>query len=506
MIARKSTLIITTNLIEAILAYVALFFIARFMGPGDYGIIGFATGFVGLFALLSNLGFNQAHIKRVSEGKDLGTCIATFIVTKIGLVSLMATTTILAIFFWKYVLGRGFESTTHETAIFIILVYFVLERLSTIFQITFTAETKIAKAHIPKFIATITRTGAIIFVALMGFGAIELAFAYVFGHLFLFVTGLLLFRKSPVKKPSKDFFKDYSKFAFPLIVVSASAAIMTNIDKVLIQLFWSAEEVGYYFASYRICGFIVVAGASIGQILFPMISDFHSKNDIKQIKKILLSSERYISMITFPMVVGLAVLAEPAVDILLSGSFYPAISVFRILPFFALLSALIIPYNSQFLGMNNPKLSRNRILIMVCFNIVLNITLIPKNIQSLNINLFGLGAYGAAISTVISYCMGLLYCKIAAWRLLKIKINLSIIIHVIAASIMGLVLYLIDYNTIIPILRWYELLLVGLFGLGIYLGILILLKEFTKNDFTFFIDTLNIKKMWKYIKKEIRRE
>ena len=223
MLARKSTLVMATSIIDAALAYVALFFIARCMGPGDYGIIGFAMGFVGLFALLSNLGFNSAHVKRISEGKDLGTCIGTFLVTKLGLVGLMASATVGAVFFWKFVIGGGFESSTHELAIFIILGYFILERISNIFRVTFTAETKIAKTRIPRFIATITRTGAIIFVAVSGFGPIALAFAYVFGHMFLFTTNLLLFRKYPVKKPSKEYFKGYSQFAMPLIIASASA-------------------------------------------------------------------------------------------------------------------------------------------------------------------------------------------------------------------------------------------------------------------------------------------
>jgi hypothetical protein len=40
--------------------------------------------------------------------------------------------------------------------------------------------------------------------------------------------------------------------------------------------------------------------------------------------------------------------------------------------------------------------------------------------------------------------------------------------------------------------------------LGIYLGILYLLREFKKEDFHFFVDTLNIKKMISYIKEEFK--
>lgn len=56
------------------------------------------------------------------------------------------------------------------------------------------------------------------------------------------------------------------------------------------------------------------------------------------------------------------------------------------------------------------------------------------------------------------------------------------------------------------IVRWYHLLGFGLLGLGIYLGILALIREFTMEDFDFLIDTLNIRKMFEmfvYIRYEI---
>ena len=85
MIARKSVFIIGLHLLSGALGYVGLKFIALYMTPYEYGIIGFAYGLVALFSFVGNLGFNQAHIKRVSEGKNLATCIATFSTIKIVL-------------------------------------------------------------------------------------------------------------------------------------------------------------------------------------------------------------------------------------------------------------------------------------------------------------------------------------------------------------------------------------------------------------------------------------
>jgi len=67
---------------------------------------------------------------------------------------------------------------------------------------------------------------------------------------------------------------------------------------------------------------------------------------------------------------------------------------------------------------------------------------------------------------------------------------------------MGSILWYISSNLIID--RWYELLGLALFGLGLYFGILRLLGEFKKEDFDLFTNSLNIKKMFSYVKDEFK--
>lgn len=505
MIARKSALFIATSILNGALGYVGLYFITRHMSPEDYGIVAFALGFVTLFTIFGNLGYHYPHIKKVSEGKDIGTYIGTFLTIKIGLVGLAMSMAIGALIFWKFVLGRGFETPTHELAIYIMIGYCAVKLLAQIFIVTFRAKKEVAKIQIPLLLETVIRVAVTVYVALAGFGAIALALTYVAGDIVYFLSALYLFRGYPIKKPSFNYFKDYSKFAFPLIIVVASATIMTNIDKVLIQLFWSAADVGYYFSAFRLSILIVMFAEAIGLLLFPTFSTMHINDDIVGIRRLTSQSERYLSMIVFPMVVGMVILAEPAVRILLSG-WMDVVPILQILTFFVLLDALTRPYASQFIGINRPKIVRNRVIIMVCCNVFLNIVLIPKDIQMLGLNLAGLGARGAAIATVLSYGVSLVYSRIMAWKLTKTKGNPRVLIHALAAGIMAAILYFILYNLnmIGLITRWYHLVVFSFLGLGIYLGVLLLLREFTKKDFDFFIEVLNIKKMIQYIKDEIR--
>ena len=74
--------------------------------------------------------------------------------------------------------------------------------------------------------------------------------------------------------------------------------------------------------------------------------------------------------------------------------------------------------------------------------------------------------------------------------------------HFLAASGMVLILYYI--TSIFDITRWYQLVLIFFGAIGIYVGILYLIREFKKDDYNFFMDTLNPKKMISYITEEVK--
>jgi len=504
MIARKSALIILTQILSGILGYIGLKFIALYMDPWEYGVVGFAFGFVSLFSIFGTLGFDQAHIKKISEGKDLGRCIGTYIFTKIVLVGILASFTILSIFLWRFVLRRGFESPIVEQSVYIMLGYFVLFTITQGIIFTFNARKEIAKAQLPFLFFNIMRVIATIFVALNNLGPIALTYTYLFGEVFQFTFSLILIRKYPFKKPSFEYFKDYLKFAFPVAIASASVILMTNIDKVFIQLFWSSKEVGEYFACYNLSHYLIFFSNAVGLLLFPTISEYHEKRDLIKIKGLIIKSERYLSMIVFPIILLIIILAEPIIHVLLSDKYLPALPVLQVLPFFALIEVFSRPYLAQLKGMNLPKIARNRVLIMVMINIFLNLILIPTDIKSIGINLFGFGATGAAIATIVSYLVGLIYIRIVTWKLTGISGNLRFLYHASSAIFMSIIIYYL--NNIILINRWYHLLVFALLGLSIYFSFLFLFKEINKKDIDFFIETLNIKKMIKYIKREIREK
>ena len=102
--------------------------------------------FIGMFNVIADLGFSSAHVKRISDGKDLGECIGTYATIKILLTVIMAALVIGGIAIWKYVLHNEFFDATKESVIYIFLLYYIFSNLAFIALQTFVGRKEIAKS------------------------------------------------------------------------------------------------------------------------------------------------------------------------------------------------------------------------------------------------------------------------------------------------------------------------------------------------------------------------
>jgi O-antigen/teichoic acid export membrane protein len=446
------------------------------MGAEPLGYVAFGLSFVALFTFLADLNFYQAHVKRISEGKDLGKCIGTYLSIKILLAMLMCAVVITSIFVWKEIFHRGFHDPIQETIVYVCLIYYVLGSLAQIPGATYIGRRQIAKQQLPMLIITSLRVFSTILVAVFSWGTVALAGTYAIGALFglLFTLFIFVYHKYPIARPNMEYFKSYFSFALPLMVVSWVGIIAANIDKVIIQLFWTPTDVGYFFGVQRITFFVLALSSSVGLVLFPTISKQHAKKDVEGIRRITYMGERYLSMIICPLVVFIIVFSPQIINILLSSAFLPAVPILRILAIYALIGTMSTAYGQQLIGTDHPGLAAKIGLVCAIIGICLNMILIPRSV-------FGVELLGLATRS--------------NWRIL---------IHLLAAVITGIFAYFLSSLNLVDVFRWYHLIAYGLSCLGVFFSVLYLAREFKKEDFKFFIDTLNLKGMAGYIVGEMK--
>lgn len=533
MIARKSALIVTSQFFARMVGWIGLVILAKLWGgfaPEALGIIGFAMSFLALFNIIADLGFSRAHVKRISEGKDLGTCIGTYATIKLVLTGLMVTVVFAAIFIWKNVFQGSFYDATTESVVIVFIFYYIFSNLRQIATVTFEGRREIAKRQITE----ISGSSKILFTILVVLAGVKivgispavdwpqflqpfqqflanhavgsLAMTYVFAMMATFFVGMWFLRAYPLKKPSWELTKSYFSFALPIMLFSVIGVISVNIDKIMIGYFWTSTEVGYYFTVQQILQIIMILYVAVSTVLFPTISEYHSNKDFEKIKKTTHLAERYISMIMIPPIVVIIIFVNPLINIMLNSAFLPAAPVLITLAIYAFIFGLNRPYGALITGMNRPGILAKIGFAICATNIPLNYLFIPRwgLLSPLGIN----GPTGAAIATILSVLVGFFGLRLAAKKLTGIKLLQSHTPrHIIAGFVVGVVLYYLAYRTsLFPVIQWYTLLMFTGIGLAIYLGLLFALREFNKKDLNFFLNILHPKEMLKYISSELKEK
>jgi len=503
ILARKSLLILLNNVIGGVLGFITLAIIARELGADDLGVLGFGLSFLGMFTFIANLGFDSAHNKRVSEGEDLGSCMGAYVTIKIILTLIMTAVALFVIVIYSYFFD-GFSSSDEEAVVFILLAYYILWSLSLIPITTFNSQRKQAKAQIPSIVEFLVRAPLIIFLVLSGFGIVYVALSYVAGAVVLSGLGLIFLRGYPISRPDVRILRKYGNFALPMSIIAMITTMYLYVDKVMIGFFLNTEEVGYYYGAQRIIMFVVVSAAAVAILLFPTISSHHAKGEISAINQLISSSERYLSMLIFPVVCLVIALRDPIVELILGDGFKDSGLILAFLSMYALLAILNKPYSQVLTGMGRTRLAVTITGFIFLVNFLLNLMLIPEDLFGMT--LIGLGGAGAALATVIADSGRFVLVRRETRHLIGRTFDpLTHGKHLVASAIAAMAIFganLLVSSDILVYLVIPELFI----GLGIYLLILVAMREFTRDDYDFFMEMIHPVKMGGYMLSEIKEK
>ncbi|HDD59702.1 MAG: hypothetical protein DRN35_03045 [Thermoplasmata archaeon] len=515
MIARKTYLILINTGITGLLGLVAWYYVANYVPKGDVGVVYFAIAYLGLFSFISDMGFGAAHVKKVSEGKDLGRCVGTFLTVKLLLVAAYTGFVFLSLFLWERGLGRGFETPQHYYMIIMMLAYMIPMQLGDVGMKTFMARTEVAIQQLALLLSGALQLAFTIYVVTHIKNIYIFGSTWVFGALVYFTVNTLYLSRLPLKAPTRDYFRDYLHFALPLMLVAVLATLPGSVDKVMIQLFWNKEEVARYVGGQRFPPYLQKISAGLSLILFPTISALHSRNRKGEIIKLMKESERHLLIVLSPLIAAMVVLAEPIVVILGDIQYRDSAPVLILLAIWVFMYSVNLPYGQLIMGYGKTRISARVSILSVTSIVLLNLLFIPSDLSQVttlllshplspehNVKLLGLGAPGAALATLLSSILVAVYMRLKV-RKLTGHILLPPVRPPVAALISGLIVYYL-IPLIHPVTRYYHLVFYSLLLGGIYLGILTVMRGFTRKDLKFYLDTLHPGYLVRYTLKEIR--
>ena len=494
MLGRRSFILFLSKMISAALAYVGLYFITRYLETDIYGTVTAAMALVATFNAVADLGFSSAHVKRISEGADPNECISTFAFIKVVLTGLMVLVILVSLFVWTTVMGNALTGTSIDI-IFLFILYQVLYDLSGIATVTFQARMEMAKMPLATLIEPLVRVPLVIFVALNYMGVMELTLAYLMGAAVVFVTSMYLLLRERIKWTRPVLLRSYYTFALPLLIITVISAVSGNADKLLITFFFNTTDVGLYAAPAVFLGVFATISTAVSTLTFPSFSKLHKEGNLAEIRALSKQAERYIAMIGLPITVLIIMFPYEVCEVLLGPKYIDSGRVIGIMVTTTFITMINAVHGSQIIAVGRPDISARITIITVIMNISLMLLFIPG---------FGLGLsfVGAALALLIGNFVSFLMVRYAVYRLTGTVPNARLGLQLLAGLAAAGAMFFLDL--FISIDRFYTLIIFGMVAFAVFLAVLAAVKEFTRKDVEYFLDLINVKKMFSYIGEELK--
>ena len=493
-LARKGSLSLTSNVIITIFGLVSLVAVKRNMGYEAVGMLAFSLSFCQMFVIVGNMGFSQAHLKRVGEGLDPGMCNGTFLTMKFLLTLVMGGCIMGWYLVQKYLFHYEFGSEELETVLLIVVGQYMLLNMCLAFKTVFTARLEIARSNIPhavgRFLVMLGKVG----IAFTIGSVVYLAWAELAGIVAMLLAYLVLFRGQPLKRTNREYIRKYTSFAFPMIFIGFVGSLAYNVDKVMLQYLVDSTEVGIYTIAQRTVVALLVISTTISTILLVVFAELYQKKRLKDIQQISTRAEKYISTPLLPVIVFLLVVTRPALELVFGEGAGASAPILQLMLVTLYLEATMSPYNIQIVATGYLRIAMAIAFLALGLNIVLDLLLIPGELGGASLP--DMGAKGAAYATLITLAARAIFVRFFAFRITRTKPNARLLIHLFSAGVAGLLAHLLRQTISF---HWTQLLIYAPLVLGLYLLVMRLLGEFTRSDLDFYLDALHPGKMKAYI-------
>lgn len=156
-----------------------------------------------------------------------------------------------------------------------------------------------------------------IFLAYNGFGVWALVFQYLTNSLMDTIVLFFTVQWKPKMLFSWKSAKDLMRYGWKITLGSLFNEIYTEARSLIIGKKYSSEDLAYYNKGKQFPSlFTTNINSTISSVLFPVLSDV--SDDKRALKERIKKSLRLSCYIIFPIMVGLAVVAEPLVNLLLT--------------------------------------------------------------------------------------------------------------------------------------------------------------------------------------------
>jgi O-antigen/teichoic acid export membrane protein len=364
--------------------------LARYLGPENYGIINYALAFSGLFAFISSLGVNailtRELVKTPEKSRQL---LGTSFILKLigGFIALILVT--IAAFIWE-------DSSLNRILIIVFSFSFIFQSFNVISSF-FSARVESRYNSLVQVISILISAVLKVIFIFSGLGLVYLIFIFMADSIWQALLFQYNYRRQGFKISEWYFDKKLARKIWSgskLLMLSAAAGyIIYRIDQVMIGNMINEVAVGMYAVAIKCVEVWYFIPAIITSSLLPAIINARKTDEriyrsrLKILYKLMLFLSLLIAIFT-------TIFARPLLIFIFGGQYQASVLILQIYVWSSLGLFLSMAMSQALLTENKLKTIFFSNLGAMVVNVVLNVFLIAR-----------LGIIGAAWATLITYSL-----------------------------------------------------------------------------------------------------
>jgi len=424
--------------------------LARLLIPEDYGLIALVAVFIDIANVFVQSGFNTALIQKKDANE------ADF--SSVFYLSLFVASLLYVIFFFTApTIAAFYEELKLILVLRVLSVILFFGAFNSIQNAVVARKMQFKKLFFSSLGAIVVSGTVGIVMAYAGFGVWALVLQQITNQLLIIVILWFTVKWRPRLLFSFERVKSLFSYGWKLLVSSLIDTLYMNLSSLIIGKIYNAEMLGFYNRGKQFPALIVTnINGSIQSVMFPALA---SQQDNRQrVKDMVRRSIVTSSFILFPMMVGLAVIAEPLVKILLTEKWLPCVPFLQIY----CVSYALWPIHTANLQAIN-ALGRS--------DIFLKLEIIKKivGLAILGVTVF-YGVYAIALGGIVSGLIGTIINSYPNAKLLNYGYKeqwKDIMPSLLLSLVMGAVVYSVQ---LFGMTVWPTLIVQGFVGIILYVG------------------------------------
>ena len=376
------------NVFGMVIALFVGIYVARYLGPANFGLLSYAGSFVGLFSALVTLGLDNIVVRElVKDEKKRDELLGTTFILKIITSILVLTIIFIAVRFTD-------NDNFTNLLIFIIAIGTIFQSFNVI-QFYFQAKVLSKYTVYAQIFATILCSVIKLLLIHLNMGLIYFAMVTLIQSIILALGFVAMYIKQKLNlfnwRPKFDLARFLLKDSWPLILSGIAISIYMKIDQVMIKNMLDAKAVGNYAVAVRLSEVWYFIPMIITNSLFPAIINAKKISEKLYYERL---QKLYDLMVWLSIGIALPIMlfSHNIINLLFGIQYQEAAGILKIYVWAGVSVFLGVASSQYLLAENYTKISFLSTFIGAIINVILNIILIPRY-----------GTNGAAIATVISY-------------------------------------------------------------------------------------------------------